>query len=134
MECITFHEIPTNEPWCRDHGPIFITRDEEGGPNSPSSAERARRSRSTLGIVDWGHNAWGNKYPPFDLDDVVPTRIAAALELPVWQGGMILEGGSIDVNGSGALLTTESCLLNPNRNPNLTREEIENRLREFLGV
>jgi agmatine deiminase len=118
MECITFYEIPTNEPWCRDHGPIFVTRKQE----------------PRVGIVDWGHNAWGNKYPPFDLDDVVPTRIAQTLELPVWQGGMILEGGSIEVNGSGALLTTESCLLNPNRNPNLTREEIENRLRDFLGV
>ncbi|MFL6527264.1 MAG: agmatine/peptidylarginine deiminase [Chthoniobacterales bacterium] len=118
MECITFYEIPTNEPWCRDHGPIFVTRKQE----------------PRVGIVDWGHNAWGNKYPPFDLDDVVPTRIAQTLGLPVWQGGMILEGGSIEVNGSGALLTTESCLLNPNRNPNLTREEIENRLRDFLGV
>src|SRR5947208_1697478 len=118
MECITFYEIPTNEPWCRDHGPIFVTRKQE------------RR----VGIVDWGHNAWGNKYPPFDLDDVVPTRIAQTLGLPVWQGGMILEGGSIEVNGSGALLTTESCLLNPNRNPNLTREELENRLREYRGI
>jgi agmatine deiminase len=118
MECITFYEIPTNEPWCRDHGPIFVTRKEE----------------PRAGIVDWGHNAWGNKYPPFDLDDVVPTRIAQTLELPVWQGGMILEGGSIEVNGAGALLTTESCLLNPNRNPNLSREEIEQRLRDYLGV
>ena len=118
MACITFYEIPTNEPWCRDHGPIFVTR--EAAPR--------------LGIVDWGHNAWGNKYPPFDLDDVVPTRIAQTLELPVWQGGMVLEGGSIEVNGAGALLTTESCLLNPNRNPDLTREQIEHRLREYLGV
>lgn len=118
-ERITFYHIPTNEPWCRDHGPIFVTR--------PAGAGR-------LGIVDWGHNAWGNKYPPFDLDDVVPTRIAETLSLPVWQGGMILEGGSIEVNGTGALLTTESCLLNPNRNPNLGREQIEQRVRDYLGV
>ena len=117
-ECITYYEIPTNEPWCRDHGPIFLTRPQE------------RR----VAIVDWGHNAWGGKYPPFDLDDVVPTRVADALGLPVYDGGMILEGGSIDVNGAGALLTTESCLLNPNRNPDLTREQIEQRLRDFLGV
>ncbi|MFL6584937.1 MAG: agmatine/peptidylarginine deiminase [Chthoniobacterales bacterium] len=117
-ERITFYEIPTNEPWCRDHGPIFLTR----------------REAPRLAIVDWGHNAWGNKYPPFDLDDVVPTRIAQLLELPVSQGGMILEGGSIEVNGSGALLTTESCLLNPNRNPDLTREQIERRLRDYLGI
>ena len=86
-ECITYYEIPTNEPWCRDHGPIFLTRDED----------------PKLAIVDWDYNAWGGKYPPFDLDDVVPTRIGAALELPVYNGGMILEGGSIDVNGAGAL-------------------------------
>jgi agmatine deiminase len=117
-ECITYYEIPTNEPWCRDHGPIFLTRDHE----------------PRLAVVDWGHNAWGNKYPPFDLDDVVPTRVAQTLRLPVWQGGMILEGGSIEVNGAGAVLTTESCLLNPNRNPNLTRDQIEQRLRDYLGV
>ncbi|MFL6569138.1 MAG: agmatine/peptidylarginine deiminase [Chthoniobacterales bacterium] len=117
-DCITYYEIPTNEPWCRDHGPMFLTRDEE----------------PRLGIVDWGHNAWGGKYPPFDLDDAVPTRIAETLELPVWQGGMILEGGSIDVNGSGACLTTESCLLNPNRNPDMTREQIEQRMRDYMGV
>jgi agmatine deiminase len=118
FERITFYEIPTNEPWCRDHGPIFLTRAHD----------------PKLAIIDWGHNAWGGKYPPFDLDDVVPTRIGAALNLPVYDGGMILEGGSIDVNGAGACLTTESCLLNPNRNPNLTREQIERRLRDFLGV
>ncbi|MDQ6939199.1 MAG: agmatine deiminase family protein [Verrucomicrobiota bacterium] len=117
-ECITYYEIPTNEPWCRDHGPIFLKRHEE----------------PKLAIVDWGHNAWGGKYPPFDLDDVVPTRIGQVLGLRVYDGGMILEGGSIDVNGRGACLTTESCLLNPNRNPNLTREQIEQRLRDFLGV
>jgi agmatine deiminase len=118
QERLTFHTIPTNEPWCRDHGPIFLTRAED----------------PRLGVVDWGHNAWGGKYPPFDLDDVVPTRIAETLGLPVWQGGMILEGGSIDVNGTGALLTTESCLLNPNRNPGMTREQIEQRMRDYLGV
>ena len=118
LERITFHDIPTNEPWCRDHGPIFLTRAAD----------------PQLAVVDWGHNAWGGKYPPFDLDDVVPTRIAQALGLPCWPGGMILEGGSIEVNGAGALLTTESCLLNPNRNPGMSREEIEQRLRDYLGV
>jgi agmatine deiminase len=114
----TFHLIPTNEPWCRDHGPIFLTRKEE----------------PCLAIVDWDYNAWGGKYPPCDLDEVVPTRIAEKLGLPVFYPRMILEGGSIDVNGAGALLTSESCLLNKNRNPNLNREEIEQRLRDFLGV
>ena len=118
MERITFHRIPTNEPWCRDHGPIFLTRKKE----------------PRLAIVDWDYNAWGNKYPPFDLDEVVPTRVAEIFDVPVFYPRMILEGGAIDVNGDGALLTTESCLLNPNRNPNLNRDEIETRLRDYLGA
>jgi agmatine deiminase len=128
MERISFHSIPTNEPWCRDHGPIFLTRDAD-----PKSAT-GRIRRGELAIVDWDYNAWGNKYPPFDLDEVAPTRIAQILNVPVFYPRMILEGGAIDVNGAGVLLTTESCLLNPNRNPNLRREEIEQRLRDFLGV
>ena len=115
---VAFHRIPTNEPWCRDHGPVFL----------------ARNADPKLAVVDWDYNAWGNKYPPFDLDEVVPTRVAELLKAPVFYPRMILEGGSIDVNGAGALLTTESCLLNQNRNPNLSREEIEKRLRDFLGV
>ena len=120
-ERISFHLVPTNEPWCRDHGPIFLTR-------------RAVRRVRPLAVVDWDYNAWGNKYPPFDLDEVVPTRVAKILDVPVFYPGMILEGGAIDVNGAGALLTSESCLLNKNRNPNLSREEIEQRLRDYLGV
>ena len=118
MECITFYPVPTNEPWCRDHGPIFLTREKE----------------PKLAVVDWDYNAWGGKYPPFEADEVVPTRIAELLELPVYYPRMILEGGSIDVNGGGALLTSEGCLLNKNRNPEFSREMIEARLREFLGV
>ncbi len=117
-ERLTYYEIPTNEPWCRDHGPIFLTRNEE----------------PRLVVLDWDYNAWGGKYPPHDLDDVVPTRVAELLGLPVFYPGMILEGGSIEVNGAGALLTSESCLLNPNRNPQLNREQIEQRLRDYLGV
>ena len=85
-------------------------------------------------VLDWDYNAWGWKYPPFDSDDVVPTRVAEILGLPVYSPGMVLEGGSIDVNGQGTLLTTKSCLLNPNRNPDLSQEYIEKNLREFLGV
>src|ERR1051326_831770 len=114
MERVTFYRVPTNEPWCRDHGPIFLTRAAD--PN--------------LAIVDWDYNAWGNKYPPFNLDDVVPTRLAQILNLPAFYPRMVLEGGAIDVNGAGALLTSESFLTNPN----LRREEIEQRLRDFLGV
>lgn len=115
---VTFFHIPTNEPWCRDHGPIFVVRDE-----APRMA-----------ILDWGYNAWGWKYPPFDDDDIVPTRIGEKLNLPVYSPGMVLEGGSIEVNGTGTLLTTKSCLLNPNRNPELTQAQIEQNLRDYLGV
>jgi agmatine deiminase len=118
MERIAFYRIPTNEPWCRDHGPIFLTRNTD----------------PRLAIVDWDYNAWGGKYPPCDLDEVVPTRAAQFLDVPVFYPRMILEGGSIEVNGAGALLTTESCLLNPNRNPSLGRAEIEQRLRDYFGI
>jgi len=115
---VTFFHIPTNEPWCRDHGPIYLTRAED----------------PRMAIVDWDYNAWGWKYPPFDDDDDVPKRIAELQNLPLFSPKMVLEGGSIDVNGSGTLLTTKSCLLNPNRNPDLSQEEIEHRLRDYLGV
>jgi agmatine deiminase len=136
MKRIVFYRVPTNEPWCRDHGPIFLTRDERWRRPAlePEGNERREGAPAPLAAVDWNYNAWGNKYPPFDLDEVVPTLIAEILKLPVFYPGMILEGGSIDVNGSGALLTTESCLLNKNRNPNLSRDAIEQRLRDYLGV
>ncbi|HZC36289.1 MAG TPA: agmatine deiminase family protein [Chthoniobacterales bacterium] len=115
---IEFFQIPTNEPWCRDHGPIFIVRKDE----------------PRLAIVDWDYNAWGGKYPPYDLDEVVPTKVAEQLKLPVYYPKLVMEGGSIDVNGAGSLLTTTSCLLNPNRNPNRSKSEIEQALRDYLGV
>ncbi len=117
---VFFHRNPTNDAWCRDHGPIFV--------------QRTRAGVREQAIVDWGYNAWGGKYPPYDLDDVIPTRIGAELGLPVFEPGIVMEGGSIDVNGRGALLTTEACLLNPNRNPQLDRAAIEAHLRDFLGV
>jgi agmatine deiminase len=113
---VRYHRIPSYEPWCRDHGPIFVKRDHE------------------LAIVDWGYNAWGGKYPPFDLDDAVPQRVAELLNLPLFQPSMVLEGGSIDVNGAGLVLTTEACLLNPNRNPHLGKPQIEQYLKDYLGV
>ena len=117
MAAVEFHPFRAYEPWCRDHGPLFVTR--PGG-------DRA--------IVNWGYNAWGGKYPPFDLDDEIPVQVADALGLPLFEPGMILEGGSIDVNGAGDLLTTEACLLHPNRNPRVAEGDIEARLRGFLGV
>lgn len=113
---VHYHRIPSYEPWCRDHGPIFVKRNGE------------------LAIVDWDYNAWGGKYPPFDDDDAVPQRVAELLGLPVFRPGIVMEGGALDVNGAGQVLTTEACLLHPNRNPHLSRAEIETALREYLGV
>jgi agmatine deiminase len=113
---IHLHAFPSYEPWCRDHGPIFVDNGRE------------------LAVVDWRYNAWGGKYPPCDLDDDVPKRVAELLGLRLFSPPMILEGGSIEVNGAGTLLTTEACLLNQNRNPELSQKEIENYLRDYLGV
>ena len=120
LERVRFHHFPAYEPWCRDHGPIFLVREKDG-----------KRDRA---IVDWRYNAWGGKYPPFDLDDAIPQHVAKFRNLALFSPPMILEGGSIEVNGAGVVLTTEACLLNPNRNPNLGRKEIETYLRDYLGV
>lgn len=115
----TLYTIPTNDAWCRDHGPAFVV--------NPLAAD-------PLAIVDWGYNAWGGKYPPYNLDDIVPTKIAEVRSLPVFQAGIIMEGGAIDVNGEGCLLSSKSCLLNENRNPALTQDEIEEYLVDYYGV
>lgn len=120
LDNVRFHHFPAYEPWCRDHGPIFIIRENNG-----------RRERA---VVDWAYNAWGGKYPPFDLDDAVPQHVAKLRGLPLFSPGIVMEGGSIEVNGRGTLLTTEACLLNPNRNPHLKKAEIEKFLRDYLGV
>lgn len=116
LQAVEFFRIPTNASWSRDHGPVFV------------------QSPEGLTILDWDYNGNGKKWGPTDLDDAVPTTIAQLLDVPVLAPGVVLEGGSIDVNGVGTLLTTESCLLNPNRNPQLNREQIEGYLREYLGV
>lgn len=114
---VVLEPIPTNDAWCRDHGAIVV-RDAEG-----------RRV-----ALDFRFNAWGGKYPPFDLDDAVARRMAEALRLECLSIDMVLEGGSIEVNGAGTLLTTEQCLLNPNRNPALGRREIGAALARYLGA
>lgn len=119
LERIRFFHHPTNDAWCRDHGPAFLINPD---------------SRQPKVIVDWGHNAWGGKYPPFDLDDVIPSLIGKAYDIPVYHPGIIMEGGSVDFNGDGTLITSTSCLLNKNRNPHLTQSEIEKYLTEFYGV
>jgi agmatine deiminase len=115
---VEFFDHPTNDAWCRDHGPIFVKNDRTG----------------EVALTDWRYNAWGDKYPPYDLDNKIPPRIGAVLGLRRFENDMVLEGGSLDVNGAGLLLTTEACLLNKNRNPQLTRAQIEQNLRDWLGV
>ena len=115
---VAFFDHPTDDAWCRDHGPIFIKH----------------RRTGEVAITDWVYNAWGGKYPPYDLDNEIPPSIARALKFRRFTTDMVLEGGSIEVNGEGLLLTSEQCLLNPNRNPRLSREQIEQNLRDFLGV
>jgi len=116
---VTLYMIPTDDAWCRDHGPSFVVNPDAEYP---------------LAVVDWGYNAWGNKYPPCDQDDAVPTRIAEYRRFPLFYPGIVMEGGSIDVNGEGCLLTSTACLLNPNRNPHLSQEQIEWYLREYYHV
>ena len=115
---VFFHIHPTNDAWCRDHGPAFLLNQND---------------KSKKAIVDWNYNAWGNKYPPFDLDDVIPTLIGKKLGLPVFNPGIIMEGGSVDFNGAGTVITSTACLLNPNRNPHLSQIEIEKYLINFYG-
>jgi agmatine deiminase len=115
---VTLWDIPTNDSWIRDHGPTFLV----GPPHEPPA------------LIDWGYNAWGGKYPPFDLDDAVPLHIGRRQGRRIFEPGIILEGGAIEVNGKGTLLTTEQCLLNPNRNPQLSQAEVERYLREYLNV
>lgn len=113
---VFLHDFPAYEPWCRDHGPIFV-RNEKG-----------------VAVVDWIYNAWGEKYPPYELDDAIPRHVAEWLGLKRFTPPMVLEGGSIEVDGTGNLLTTQSCLLNPNRNPGWVQTQIEAALRDYLGV
>ena len=118
MANIELFNHPTDDAWCRDHGPIFVRNEATG----------------EVAVTDWEFNSWGGKHPPFNRDNRIPGKISHALGLRRFKGGMVLEGGSIDVNGHGLLLTTEACLLNRNRNPRLGRSEIERRLRDMLGV
>lgn len=117
IEAVEFLIHPTNDSWIRDYGPLFVAR-----------ADGARLA------LDWKFNSWGDKYGAYDLDDAIPRRLADRFGFECVEVPMVLEGGSIEVNGTGSLLTTESCLLNPNRNPGMTKAEIEEHLRVCLGV
>ena len=125
---VSFHRWPTNRVWTRDSGPIFV-----------------RNGAGRLALTNWHFNAWA-KYPDWQLDDQVPERVADLLKAPAWEplvdlesGGtkrLVLEGGSIDTNGGGILLTTEECLLSKvqERNPGVGRERLEQAFHDFLGI
>jgi agmatine deiminase len=115
---VVFHRIAAVDVWMRDYSPTFVVK----------------RGEKPLAFVDWIFNAWGEKYRPYMADDGVARDIARLLDIPAFEAGVVLEGGSIDVNGEGICLTTEQCLLNRNRNPHLSRAQIEQVLKDYLGV
>lgn len=117
---VRLHRIPTADVWFRDYGPITLVRDDT-------------RPRERL-CLDFVFNAWGGKYAELLVDSGIPARLDPVLGLPRRPEAFVLEGGSIDGDGEGTLLTTEQCLLNPNRNPTCSRAQIEERLRDCLGV
>jgi agmatine deiminase len=110
-------ELPANDSWMRDCGPTFVVNDKGG-----------------VRLVDWKFNAWGGLYTDWSLDDVVPQKVADMEGVDYYSAPLIMEGGSIHVDGEGTLLTTEECLLNKNRNPNLKRKQIEAYLRDYTGA
>ena len=114
---IRFHRVETVDSWIRDYGPNFLVGD-----------------RRNLAFNDWIFNAWGNKYEDLKKDDRIPGVLEDELKLPRFEPGIVMEGGSIEVDGEGCVLTTEQCLLNKNRNPHLSQTEIEDYLKAFLGV
>lgn len=118
LQNVEFYFHPTNDAWCRDHGPAYVVNYEQ----------------KKKAIVDWGYNAWGDKYPPYDLDDVIPTLIGKEFGLEVFHPGIVMEGGSVEFNGKGTLLTTTACLLNKNRNPHLSKSQIEQYLIDYYNV
>ncbi|MBV8629690.1 MAG: agmatine deiminase family protein [Silvibacterium sp.] len=123
LERVRFHQWPTNRGWMRDSGPIFV-----------------KNAQGKSAITNWKFNAWA-KYDDWQLDDQVPDHVAALLEMPQWkptvgEHRVVLEGGSIDTNGVGVLLTTEECLLSDvqQRNAGLSREGLERVFQNYLGI
>ena len=117
-------EFPLDDSWIRDNGPTFVRCSDE------SSGE----TDSDIALVDWRFNAWGGKHRGWREDDRLPGRMARRLGMRCFRAPLVMEGGSFDADGEGTLLTTEQCLLNPNRNPGWTRGEIESELRRFTGA
>jgi agmatine deiminase len=119
IDQVSFHHIPTVDVWMRDYGPTFVTRPNQERP---------------LAFNDWVFNGWGGKYENYERDESVARALAVQLDVPVFAHRVVLEGGSIEVNGRGTCLTTEQCLLNKNRNPHMSRLELEQFLKHNLGA
>ena len=116
-ENVRFHRVPTVDSWIRDYGPNFLLNE-----------------RGELAYNDWVFNAWGDKYEELKRDDGVPRKLESVLGVPRFEPDVVMEGGSIEVNGAGVVMTTEQCLLNPNRNSHLDRGGVEKYLCNYLGV
>jgi agmatine deiminase len=121
-EKIRFQRLPTVDSWIRDYGPNFLVSDQ------------LQLAGQRLAYNDWVFNAWGNKYEALKQDSSIPSRLEAVLNVPRFEPGIVMEGGSIEVNGAGVVLTTEQCLLNRNRNPHLNKQQLEDYLKAYLGV
>lgn len=115
---VQLHDIATNDAWIRDYGPTFLV-----GPRGDAPA-----------AVDWDYDAWGGKYLPCDEDRRAAERIICGLGYRRFMPGIVLEGGAIDVNGRGTVLTTDKCLIEAERNPDLRRRDVERFLRDFCGA
>src|SRR5262245_14960182 len=147
LSSVRFYRWPTDRVWTRDSGPIFVRRNHHGDGKTKPVKDRVRTAggfASPVGLTHWRFTAWA-KYPDWKRDCTLPARIAKQLKLPVWRPTIaangakrevVLEGGSIDVNGRGTLLTTEECLLSEvqQRNPGLRRSDLERVLAEYLGI
>ena len=118
MENVHFQHVRTADVWIRDYGPTFLLN----------------QKRSWKGAVKWKFNAWGGKYDDLLYDDRAGEEVVQMARVKIFRPGIVMEGGSFDVNGRGVVMTTEQCLLNPNRNPHLSREEIETYLEQYLGI
>lgn len=115
---VDIYEHATNDVWCRDHGPIFI-KDKTSG---------------VVSITDWKFNGWGEQFPPYDLDNTIPEKAAGVLKMDRFTSDMVLEGGAIETNGAGTLITTEAVILDKNRNPKMTKAAAEKEFKRMLGI
>jgi agmatine deiminase len=121
VDRVGFVDLPTNDSWLRDSGPVFLVP-YDGNEELPPAA------------IAFGFNAWGGKYPPWDADAALGRRIAESLGMRVFSGGIVLEGGAIDTDGQGTLLVNRLCVIDERRNPGMSAEQLEQVLREQLAV